>query len=112
MDARKYASKYVKPDNVRDGAIETRIINVFEDERYSRLTLEHQTGSQSGIKDSNPNVLVNHWGHNTDDWIGLEIALELGTYRDWREDAEKETVRVRPVSPDPRAQNGGAPINK
>ena len=27
MDARKYASKYIKPDNVRDGPIETRVVN-------------------------------------------------------------------------------------
>ena len=30
MDARKYASRYVKPDNVRDGPIQTRVLNVFE----------------------------------------------------------------------------------
>ena len=46
MDARKYASKHVKPDNVRDGPIQTRIVNVFEDERYGRLTLELETGSR------------------------------------------------------------------
>jgi hypothetical protein len=46
MDARKYASKYIKPDNVRDEPIQTRIINVFEDERYGRLMLELETGSQ------------------------------------------------------------------
>jgi hypothetical protein len=112
MDARKYASKYVKPDNVRDGPIETRIVNVFEDERYSRLTLELETGSQFGLNDGNTNTLIKAWGHDTDGWIGLEIALELGTYKDWREDTEKETVRVRAISPDPRAQNGGAPASK
>ena len=51
MDARKYASKYVKPDNVRDGPIQTRIVNVFESEQYGRLTLELETGSQFGLND-------------------------------------------------------------
>src|SRR5262249_18401113 len=112
MDARKYASKYIKPDNVRDEPIQTRIVNVFEDERYGRLMLELETGSQFALNDSNTSVLIKAWGHDTDGWIGLELALELGTYKDWREDIEKETVKVRAISPDNRAQNGGTPEHK
>jgi hypothetical protein len=114
MDARKYASKYVKPDNVRDGPIQTRIVNVFEEERYGRLTLELETGSQFALNDGNTNVLIKAWGYETDLWIGLELALELGTYKDWREDppVDKETVRVRAISPAPSAQNGGTPASK
>jgi hypothetical protein len=114
MDARKYASKYVKPDNVRDEPIQTRVVNVFEEERYGRLTLELETGSQFSLNDGNTNALIKAWGHDTDDWIGLELALELGTYKDWREEppTEKETVRVRAISPAKAAQNGGAPANK
>ena len=47
MDARKFASKYVKPDQVRDGPIQTRVVNVFENERYGRLMLELETGISS-----------------------------------------------------------------
>jgi hypothetical protein len=114
VDARKYASKYVKPDNVRDEPIQTRVVNVFEEERYGRLTLELETGSQFSLNDGNTNTLIKAWGHNTDTWIGLELALELGTYKDWREDppAEKETVRVRAISPAKTAQNGGTPESK
>ena len=114
MDARKYASKYVKPDNVRDGPIQTRIVNVFEDERYGRLNLELETGSQFALNEGNNNALIKAWGHDTDHWIGLEIALELGTYKDWRDDppTAKETVRVRAISPATGAQNGGAPPSK
>lgn len=79
MDARKYASKYIKPDNVRDGPIQTRIVNVFG-------------------------------GPDTNEWIAKELALELGAYKDWRADppVEKETVRVRAISPGKTAetQNG------
>ena len=80
MDARKYASKYVKPDNVRDGPIQTRIVNVFEEENYGRLALELETGSQFSLNDGNTNALIKAWGHDTDGWIGLEteLALELG----------------------------------
>jgi hypothetical protein len=114
MDARKYASKYVKPDNVRDGPIQTRIINVFEEERYGRLMLELETGSQFALNDGNTNVLIKAWGHNTDDWIGQEIELLLGHYQDWKEDPpkEKETVKIRAISLAKTAENGGAPVSK
>src|SRR6516164_2226484 len=112
MDARKYASKYIKPDNVRDAPIQTRIINVFEEERYGRLTLELETGSQFPLNEGNTDILIKAWGHDTDSWIGLELELFLGTYKDWREDTEKETVRVRSISPPKAAQNGGAPDSK
>jgi hypothetical protein len=114
MDMRKYASKYVKPDNVRDGPIQTRIVNVFEDEQYGRPVLELETGSQFSLNDGNTNALIKAWGHNSDDWIGQEIELSLGHYQDWKTDPpiEKETVKVRAISPAKAAQNGGAPVNK
>ena len=72
MDARKYASKYVKPDNVRDGPIQTRIVNVFEEERYGRLCSSSKPAPQFPLNDGNTNVLIKAWGHDTDDWIGQE----------------------------------------
>jgi len=78
------------------------------------LTLELESGSQFTLNDGNTNTLIKAWGHDTDTWIGLELALELGTYKDWRADPpeEKETVRVRAISPSPSAQNGSAPTSK
>ncbi len=113
MDARKFASKYVKPDDVREGPISTRIISVYEEERYSRLMLELETGSQFGLNDGNTNTLIKAWGHDTDAWVGKEVQLELGTYKDWRADPpeEKETVRVRATTPG-KALNGPAPPAK
>jgi hypothetical protein len=113
MDARKYASKRVKPDNVRDGPIQTRIINVYESD-YGDLTLELETGSTFRLNEGNTNVLINAWGIETNDWLTQEIELSLGTYKDWRADpvVDKETVKVRAISPAKTAQNGGAPQSK
>jgi hypothetical protein len=111
MDARKFASAYIKPEHVHDGPIQTRVVTVLEDERYKRLVLELEIGSQFTLNDGNTNVLIKAWGHDTDNWIGLELALELGTYKDWRDDppTEKETVRARAISPaKTEAQNGSA----
>jgi hypothetical protein len=112
VDARKYASKFVKPDNVRDGPIQTRIVNVYEEERYGRLMLELENGSQFTLNDGNTNTLIKAWGHDTDGWIGQELALELGTRMDWNskpEPKEVETVKVRAIS---QTGNGSAPASK
>jgi hypothetical protein len=112
MDMRDFASKYVKPDQVRDGPIQTRIINVYESEQYARPVLELETGSQFTINDSNCNVLIQAWGHESNDWIGQELELFLGYYKDWRADppVDKETVKVRAISPAKAATgNGGVP---
>jgi hypothetical protein len=116
VDARKYASKYIKPDQVRDGPIQTRIVHVFEDDRYGRPVLELEIGSQFTLNEGNNNILMKAWGHETDNWIGQELALELGTWKDWREapPVEKETVRVRAISPGEttETQNGSVPASK
>jgi hypothetical protein len=112
MDMRQYASTYIKPDNVRDGPIQTRIVNVFEGERHGRPVLELETGSQFTLNDGNTNTLIKAWGYKSEDWIGQEIELLLGTYKDWRSDpiVDKETVKVRAISPaKSAAANGGAP---
>lgn len=100
VDARRFASRFIKPDQVRDSPIVTRVVNVFEDERYNRLMLELEIGSQFALNDSNTNILIKAWGADTDAWHGNELSLELGTYKDWRSDppTDKETVRVRPVT--------------
>jgi hypothetical protein len=111
MDMRQYASTYIKPDHVRDGPLRTRIVNVFESELHGRPVLELETGSQFTLNDSNTNTLIKAWGHNSDDWIGQEIELALGTYKDWRSHppADKETVKARAISPAKAAQDGGVP---
>lgn len=112
---RNYASTFIKPDNVRDGPIQTRIVNVFESAQYGRPVLELETGSQFTLNDGNTTTLIKAWGHNSDDWIGQELELLLGTYKDWKSDppADKETVKVRAISPAKSADaNGGAPVNK
>jgi hypothetical protein len=101
VDMRDFASKYIKPDHVRDGPIQTRIVAVLHHEQFDRPLLELETGSQFTLNDGNTNTLMKAWGYNSDDWIGQELSLELGTYKDWRADppVDKETVKVRAISP-------------
>jgi hypothetical protein len=98
MDARKFASKFIKPDHVRDGSITTRIISVYESEQYARPVLELETGSEFTLNDGNTNTLIKAWGHETDAWIGQELELLLGFYQDRQTGTDKETVKVRAIS--------------
>ena len=107
--------RYIKPDNVRDGPIQSKIVNVYEDMRYDRLILELEIGSQFALNDGNTNTLIKAWGTDTDAWIDQEVSLELGSYKDWKTDPpeEKETVKARAIpAPGSAAQNGGAPVSK
>jgi hypothetical protein len=111
VDMRGYAAKYIKPEHVHDGPIQTRIIAVLENKQLDRPVLELETGSQFTLNDGNCNALIKAWGYNSDDWIGQEISLELGTYKDWKTDppVDKETVKVRAISPaKPATGNSGA----
>jgi hypothetical protein len=109
MDMRDFASKYIKPDHVRDGPIQTRIVAVLKNEKFDRPLLELETGSQFTLNDGNCNTLMKAWGYNSNDWIDQELELFLGTYKDWNEDppVEKETVKVRAISP-PKATTGNS----
>ena len=113
MDARKFASKYINPDHVREAPITTRIISVFEGEYGLKLELE--TGSQLSVNQTNINTLIKAWGIETDNWIEQELELSLGFYKDWKvkPPVDKETVIVRAISPPKAATaNGGTPSGR
>ena len=64
MDMRQYASTYIKPDNVRTGPIQTRIIHVSESTgKYRRPVLELEIGSQFTLNEGNTNTLIKAWGY-------------------------------------------------
>jgi hypothetical protein len=112
MDMRGFSSPFIKVDHVRDGPIQTRIVNVFKSGRFGRPVLELETGSQFTLNVTNNDTLVKAWGYDSDDWVGQEIELLLGTYKDWESDpvVDKETVKVRAISPaKSAAADGGAP---
>jgi len=113
-DLREYGTKFVKVDHVRDGAIQARIVNVFVGEQFGRPVLELETGGQFTLNEGNTTTLIKAWGSNSDDWIGQEIELLLGTYTDWksRPPTEKETVKVRAISPAKTAAGNSGTASK
>jgi hypothetical protein len=112
VDMRQYASTYVKPDNVREGPIQTRIVNVFVSERLGRPVLELETGSQFTVNETNCNALIQAWGHDSDTWIGKDVELSLGTYQNWKTKTDDETVKVRAILPAKSAAGNSGAANK
>ena len=47
MDMRKYSSGPIKPDDVRDGPRQEKIVNVYEHEKYGCPVLEFESGDRN-----------------------------------------------------------------
>ena len=120
MDMRKYATGFIKTDDVRDGPLQDRIVNVYESEKFQRPVLELASGNQFTVNNTNCAILNRAWGWKSQDWLDQDLEFFLGHYKDWRENPPKEceTVVLRPLSPrkasasggdtKPSADNGGA----
>ena len=112
MDMRKYASKYIKPDKCAMARSRPASSTCSRASELAARCSSSKPARQFTLNDGNTNTLMKAWGYKADDWIGQELELVLGTYKDWKSDppADKETVRVRAISPAKTpAQNGGAP---
>jgi hypothetical protein len=112
MDMRKYSSTFIKPDDVRDGPRREKIVHIYESEKYGRPVLELESGDQFSLNDTNNKTLIKAWGFDGAGWLGQELELTLGHYKDWNSDSpeEKETVVVRAISVrDPARGNGERP---
>jgi hypothetical protein len=110
MDTRKYGSAFIKPDDVRDGPRQERIIAVLESQKFERLDLEFESGDQFGLNKSNTRALQKAYGFESEGWLKQTVELSLGHYKDWDKDPpeEKETVVLRPISArQPSPDNGG-----
>jgi hypothetical protein len=110
MDMRQYSSGFIKPDNVRDGPLLAHIVNVFISEKFNRPVLELDTGEQFTVNTTNNRVLVKAYGPKSEDWIGHQIKLALGHYKDWTKDppVDAETVTLEAVTPRQGAAGNGA----
>jgi hypothetical protein len=105
-DMRKYTTGFITPDDVRDGSIETRILNVYISSKHDVPVLELETGDLFLCWPNNGRKLARAYGFNDKDWIGHLIRFELATYTN-KDGETRETVNLTPVSSrDSNAGNG------
>src|SRR6516165_12522222 len=110
MDVSKYMAKgFIKPDDVRSGPRQERIVNVYPSERYDCLVLDLESGNQLSLNPITTRVLGKAYGTESNYWRGHVIELSHGTYLN-KDGEEKETVLVKPISlPEHVSANSGNP---
>jgi hypothetical protein len=99
MDMRKFGGGAIRPDDLRDGPRVERIVEITENETHGCAVLHFESGDSLFCWNTIARVLNRAWGFDSDDWIGQEVELSLGTYRDKKTDTDKEQIVVRAVSP-------------
>jgi hypothetical protein len=99
MDMTKYsATEFVGFDDIRDhGARQETIVGVAKG-NYERPVLEFASGDKFSLNKTNVRTLIRAYGPNDRDWIGLVIELYAG--ETLYQGQKKDSVLVRPVSPD------------
>jgi hypothetical protein len=107
MDMRKYTSGFIRPEDVRDGSHQERIINVYISEKYDVPVLEFESGDQLLAWPSSGRALARAYGFESKDWIGHVVELSLGTYIDKKDGQTKETIILKAISPRDGSNNGG-----
>lgn len=112
MDMRNYGTARIKAEHVRDGSITARVVRVFQDAKYNRPVLELEDGSEFLLNATNVTALIKTLGPESDLWLGAEVTLELGTYKDWSTDppTEKETVKIRAAAATQNGASGAVPL--
>ena len=86
------------------------IIAVSESEQHQCAVLEFESGNQLFAWPNIARPLAKAWGYSSDDWIGKEVELSVGYYKD-RNGKEKPTIEARPVTPAP-APGKALPLSK
>ena len=108
MDMRKYATGVIKPEDLYEGPLLEKIINVSEHEKFGCPVLQLESGDQFYCWNNHVRVLNKAWGYDSENWIGQELELSLGHYLDKKTETQKETINIRAVSPPKPAIVAGA----
>jgi hypothetical protein len=100
MDMRKYGSGFVKPEDVRDGPRQEKIVNVYISEKFKCPVLDFESGDQLSLNMTNTRAMNRAYTTESDNWLEQEVELSLGHYTDYsgEKPEEKETVVLRPIS--------------
>ena len=82
MDVSKYMAKtFIKPDDVRVGPRQERIVNVYRSEKYNCLVLDFESGDQLSLNPITTLVLGKAYGTESNHWLEARplVAHQLGS---------------------------------
>lgn len=106
-DMRKYTSGLVRPEDLRDGPRQERIINVYISEKFDVPVLVFESGDEMLAFASSGRALAKAYGYESDDWRGHVVELSLGSYVDKKDGETKETIVLKAITPRDGSSNGG-----
>jgi hypothetical protein len=109
VDMRKYTSGLILPDDVRNGARQERIINVYISDKFDIPVLTFESGDEFLAWPSNGRVLAKAYGYNSEDWLGHVVELSLGSYVDKKDGQTKDTVILKTITSRDGTSNNGGP---
>jgi hypothetical protein len=96
MSEKYLGSSFIKVDDVRNCSLPLQIATVKEG-KFDKLDVVSETGETLSLNATNTKILVRAYGPNSDEWIGKEIELTLGTVN--FQGKPQEAVIVKPISP-------------
>jgi hypothetical protein len=107
VDVRKYTSGLIRPEDLRDGPRQERIINVYISEKFDVPVLVFESGDEMLAFAGSGRALAKAYGFESDDWRGHLVELSLGSYTN-KDGETKESINLKPVtSRDGSSSNGG-----
>jgi hypothetical protein len=93
MDISKYCgSRFLKVEDVREPVVET-IAGVVEG-KYDKPDLIFESGNKLSLNKTNASVLRRLFGKDTDDAVGAEVELYVGTIAYQGDDHEAVLIRL------------------
>jgi hypothetical protein len=97
MDMRKFSGEqFMKVDDVRDGPLQVQIA-VVKEGKFDKSNVIFESGEFLSVNATTTRILVRAYGPNSDDWIGKEIELTLGTVEFQKK--PQDAVIIKPISP-------------
>ena len=109
VNVKKYATGLILPDDVREGARQERIINVYISDKFDVPVLVFESGDEFLCWPSNGRVLAKAYGFESEDWRGHVVELSLGSYVDKKDGQTKDTIILKTITSRDGSSNNGGP---
>jgi len=113
MDMRKYGAGSVRPEDVRDGPRQEKIVDVSINEKFDCPVLHFESGDHFLLFMTNARTMCRAYTTDSNKWLEQTVELQLGHYTDNNGPTpeEKETVVLQPISKlQPSADGGGTRV--
>jgi hypothetical protein len=105
-DMRKYTSGLIRPEDLRDGPRQERIIDVYISEKFDVPVLVFESGDEMLAFAGSGRALAKAYGFESDDWRGHVVELSLGHYTN-KDGEEKEIINLKTITSREGSSNGG-----